>query len=343
MANSSNALIAKARAVYGGFLDSEDYNNLVHKQSVGAVAAYLKGTQRFGKVFSNVVENQVHRGQVEAILDKNVFEYYIKLCKFSAESKNGFSSFLIKRKEIEQIVNAIIFINIKSYDSFITSMPTYLTEYASFDLMAMASCRTWDDLLKVLAETPYAKVLKPFLNTVGQADVEDCSTALYLYYTKWAFKQIGNSFKGSEAAELKEIFLRQADLDNLLTCYRMKRYFGESNENIKRVLKPFHYRITMQQIDEILSSNNPDEKIFDILRKKYFKENIEYDRDNLEVAIRRYNFSRCKKQLRLSKNGTMVMYALVMLFEVEQTNIRKIIEGIRYSLAPQEIEKLLVI
>ena len=37
------------------------------------------------------------------------------------------------------------------------------------------------------------------------------------------------------------------------------------------------------------------------------------------------------------------MYALVMLFEVEQTNIRKIIEGIRYSLAPQEIEKLLVI
>lgn len=342
MANSSNALIAKARAIYGGFLDSEDYNNLLHKQSVGAVAAYLKGTERFGRVFANVVENQVHRGQIETMLEKNMFEYYIKLCKFSAENKNGFSSFLIKRREIEQILNAIVFINAKSYDSFITAMPTYLVEYVSFDLMAMASCRTWDQLLRVLEDTPYARLLKPLLDVPGQADIEECSTALYIYYTKWAFKQIGSNFKGSEATELKEIFLRQADLDNLLTCYRMKRYFSESGDNIKKALKPFHYRITAQQIDEILNSSKPDEQIFEILRRKYFKENIEYDRDNLEVAIRRYNFSRCKKQLRLSKNGTMVMYALVMLFEVEQTNIRKIIEGIRYSLPPQEIEKLLV-
>lgn len=343
MSNSANALIAKARAIYGGFLDTEDYNNLVHKQSVGAVAAYLKGTDRFGKAFSNVAESQVHRGQVESMLEKDVFEYYIKLCKFSAQDKNGFASFLIKRKEIEQITNAIIFINIKSYDSYIKSLPTYLIDYASFDLMSLAACRSWDDLLKALEETPYAKILKPYLTSPSGADLEACSTALYLNYTKWAFKQIGNSFKGKEASELKEIFLREADLDNLLTCYRLKRYFKESTDNVKKAMKPYHYRITMQQMDEILNSSNPDDQIFELLRKKYFKDNIEYDRDNLEVAVRRYNYACFKKQLRLSKNGTMVMYSLVMLFEVERTNIRKIIEGIRYSLDPSEIEKLLVI
>lgn len=340
----ADAIIAKAKAIYGKRLTAEDYNNLVHKKDVSSVVAYLKDTPRYHDLFANVNEAQVHRGQVEQMLSKDVFELYLKLCRFIAADKNSFCWYLIKELEIKQIISALMYIRAGSHEGYLLEMPTYLMGYVSFDLMKLANASSYDEVLSVLAETPYAKILKPLLTTSQSALVfDECAVALFAWYVKWAFKAIDRSFKGAEAKNLKEIFLRQSDLSNITICYRKKSLFNEDNDQIKKSLYSTHRRLTPAKLDEILAQPDADRQLLALLKKLYLKDKIEFDPLDMEIAVRRYNYAYYKKQLSFSDNGTMALYSLIYLCENECSNLKKIIESVRYGRPPDATEKLLVI
>lgn len=340
----AEAIVAKARAMYGRRLTPEDYNILLHCNSVGAVVAYLKGTERYRAIFSGVNETQVHRGQVEQMLSHELFGVYLKLCRFMAADKNSFCYYLIKDREIKEIITALMYVGSKQSDGYVKVLPAYFMEYASFDLMALANASSYDDVLDALAETSYAKALNPLLSgrRTGEINLEECGIALYVGYIHWAFKAIERSYKGKQAKELKDNFLKQADLDNIMTCYRIRKYFGGDAATVEKSLKPFHYRITAARLDEILASPDADTQLISIMKQAYFRNIEEYDPDNLEVTARRYNYGYYRKKLSFSDNGTMALYSIMILFEVERSNIQKIIEGIRYGIEPAEIQKMLV-
>ncbi|MDE6578974.1 MAG: V-type ATPase subunit [Ruminiclostridium sp.] len=339
----ANALTAKARAIYGKRLTKEDYNNLLHKRGVSGVVAYLKTTDKYRATFANVNETQIHRGQVEQLLTKEVFELYIKLCRFMSASKNSFSSYMIKELEIKQIVSALTHINADYREGYLREMPAYLMEYLSFDLMKLSKANSYEEVLEVISDTPYYKVLKPLLSGVKKGDgLEECSVALYSYFIKWAFKAIDREYNGEEAKCLKEIFLRQSDLSNIIICYRKRSLFNEDKEQIKKSLYEHYYRVTPAVIDDILSQPESDKKLLALLNKVYLKNKIEYDPMFLEIAVRRYNNSFFKKQLNFTSNSPMALYSLMGLCQVERSNLQKIIESARYDRSPEETEKLLV-
>lgn len=342
----SEAIVAKAKAIYGNQLTAGDYNNLVHKTSIAGVVSYLKETERFGRTFATANEAQIHRGQVETLLSKNVFEVYIRLCRFMAADKNSFCYFYLKECEVKQILTAIMYINAKSQDGYVNVMPAYLMDYLSFDMMALANANTYDELLDVLRETPYYDVLRPLLTVAyadGSQNLEECGIALYDYYLRWAFKSVDDEYSGEEATNLKNIFLRQCDIDNILICYRKRRYFDADTETIERSLKPFHYRMTEEKLTELLSGSDADKQLLLALKKSYFKDKIEINADDLDISVSKWKYRYYRKQLLFSENGIMALFSLISLFEIEQSNIRKIIEGIRYEISPTEIEKWLVV
>lgn len=338
----ADAIIAKARSIYGKRLTAEDYNNLLHKGNVSGVVSYLKDTERYRKVFANINETQIHRGQVEQMLSKEVFELYLRLCRFMSADKSSFCNYLIKETEIKQIISALMYINAGSADGYLLEMPVYIMDYISFDMMKLSKASDYGQVLEVLADTPYYKVLKPVLSSGGSRDLDECAVALYAWYVHWAFKAIERQYKGSDANALKEIFLRQSDLSNIMMCYRKRSLFNEDADRIKKSLRSNHYRVTPAMIDEILAQSDADAKLLALLKRLYFKGKIEYDPENLETAVRQYNCNFYKKQLSFSSNGTMALYSLMGLCEVERSNLQKIIEAVRYNRSPEETEKLLV-
>ena len=340
----ADGIIAKAKAIYGKRLTTEDYNNLLHRSNVSGVVEYLKDTRRYRSTFANVNENQIHRGQVEQLIAKDMFELYIKLCKFMAADKNSFCYYLIRELEIKQITTALIYIRAGSTDGYLLEMPTYLMDYACFDLMELAKAKTQQEVLEVLSGTPYYKVLKNLLSTFRrQDDLDEAAVSLYAWYIRWAFAAIERSFKGSEAGKLKEIFLRRSDLSNITVCYRKKSLFNEDTQRIRKSLYDVHYRLTPAMIDDILSQPDAADRLLAFFKKIYLREKIDYDTENLEIAVRRYNYSFYKKQLSFTDNGVMALYSLMVLCETERANLQTIIEGARYQRPPTEIEKLLVI
>ncbi|MCM1054922.1 MAG: V-type ATPase subunit [Bacteroides sp.] len=338
----SDAIIAKAKSIYGKQLTRYDYNNLVHRNGISGVVAYLKDTERYRGVFRNTNETQIHRGQVEQMLSKEVFELYFRLCRFMSADKNSFCSYLIKETEVKQIISALMYIKARSADGYLLEMPAYLMDYLSFDMMKLSKAENYDQLLEVLTDTPYYKVLKPILTDGGSRDLEECAVALYAWYIRWAFKAIERSYKDEEAKELKEIFTRQSDLSNIMLCYRKRSLFSEDTETIKKSLRSAYYRVTPAMLDEILSRPDADKELLALLKRIYFKDRIDCDPENLEISIRRYNYNYYKKQLSFTSNGTMALYALMGLCEVERSNLQKIIEGARYGRSPAETEQLLI-
>lgn len=337
---ASGAIIAKARAIYGKRLTSEDYNNLIHRGSISGVVAYLKETDRYRDVFKNVNETQIHRGQVEQMLSKSVYELFFRLCGFMSADKNSFCYYFIKETEVKQIISALMYIKAGSDDGYLLEMPAFLMGKLSFDMMKLSKATDYNELLNVLSDTSYYKVLKPVLT--GGGDLEECASALYAWFIKWAFKAIERDYGGEEARALKEIFLRQSDLFNITMCYRKRSLFDEDARTIKKSLRDTYYRVKPSVIDEILSQPDADKQLLALLKKLYFGNSIECDPENLEISVRRYNYNYCKKQLVFTENGTMALYSLIGLCEVECTNIRKIVESARYNRSPAETEQLLV-
>ena len=108
---SSNATVAKIRALHGRMLTGENYSEMLARRSVPEIAEYLSATVRFKDVLKDIDPMTVHRGFLETLLEKENFETYIRLCKFQQLDKLPFFDFLISRSEIGCLLMLINSIN----------------------------------------------------------------------------------------------------------------------------------------------------------------------------------------------------------------------------------------
>ena len=336
------AVTAKARVIRGNMLTNDDYTALLSKNSIPAVIAYLKGTNRYKDEFASINELQAHRGQIEETLAKSVFVTYARLKNFiPVKSRDDFRDFMIRRTERDVIANIIMFISIGQYDSAITYLPAYLSAYISFDVMKLGGVKSFAELLRSLENTRYPKILQDDLLR-EKPDIEHALFSLYTDYYTTMFDLTKKSLSGKSREELSSVLLAQIELDNLLTAHRLRSLFNEPAENIKRRTFPFYSGLSVKAYDKLLSSAGAADQILTILRTRYFKDTVYFEADNLEVAAHTYFRNYFGKQLRLTRSSTMSLYALVYLLECEQRNIVTIIEGIRYHLPASEISKLLI-
>ena len=76
---ADNALIAKARAIYGNMLTADSYNVLVHKGTIAAALSFLKTKPLYSAVFSDIDETAIHREQAESLIEENIYYHYQRL------------------------------------------------------------------------------------------------------------------------------------------------------------------------------------------------------------------------------------------------------------------------
>lgn len=339
MANS--AAVAKVKAVYGTLFKKEDYENLLHRNSVSTAVSYLKGTPRYGAVFSGYDGAALHRGQIEQLLGKCVFESYLRIRRFSF-SGGAAMDFYLKEREAEQLSKAIAAVATGTQERFYLSFPDYLMDRVGFDPKAAAQAKNGKALLAAIRGTVFEKPLAPFLG--GEAlDLNRCVTAVHACLLSWTFTELSKSCRGKELERLKSFFLRRADSENLLICYRLKRFFDEEPERIRSLILPYRYRVKTREIDDALSAQNPSEALLRLLSERCVSRNIAVEEDSPETGIARANYEYFRHRLALTSNEIEALYALMILLDTERTNLQKIIEGIRYSIPPQEIEKFIIV
>ncbi len=72
MSLSSNALCAKAKAMYGGRLNKNVYLDLTRKQTIGEVVSYLKSQTSYADALKDINIRHVHRGQIRILFKSRI-------------------------------------------------------------------------------------------------------------------------------------------------------------------------------------------------------------------------------------------------------------------------------
>lgn len=343
MTAANGVLSAKARAMFGQRLRSEDYQAMMQKRSVSEVAAYLKRETYFAKALAGIDEQAIHRGQLESLIRMDLFKRFSSLMRYVDRDRIPFYRYGVMDQEITQILACIRSLTANDNLAFIVNVPTHLEKYTTFELEKLTIVKTFEEVLMAIKGTVYEATLRKYQkNSLEDFDFHACETELRQVYLKEILKQIEISFKGSEKQMIKDIFMSREELLNIEKIYRMKKYFHYGPEKIKRLVPIEKAHLTKGEINELIEKVNADD-FFTWLKKTSYKKYIEDQQFvYIEYHMKKILYAMDKHQMRFSTNPDLVVLAYMLVSEMETQNIVDIVEGVRYRITPDKIARYLV-
>ncbi|MBQ3928746.1 MAG: V-type ATPase subunit [Clostridia bacterium] len=339
---ASNAILAKARAMYGKCLTDNDYQQLEECKTVPEVAAYLKTRTSYRSALTGLNENDVHRGQLEPLLKQNLYYDVFALSRYATDNSMIFSDFFISGMEIEQIIRCLTLVNLDKPDEYVYSMPLSLDKFTKISLKELAGVRSYADIEEVLKGSRYSAAIQKFRPKEGeQVRIAELENELKSNRYASVLQVLEHSGSKRENSELKDLFYAILDFNNIARIIRLKKYYQFKAEQIKPMLIPYG-KLKPSVIDEFCAAESVSE-IFELSRSTYLGKLMAKLQYNDQTQITDALISMyCKHHLRLSANPAIVMISYVYLKEIELKNIVNIIEGTRYGISAEEKQKLLV-
>ncbi|MGN1339729.1 MAG: V-type ATPase subunit [Oscillospiraceae bacterium] len=344
MSFSSNSVIAKSRAIFGKSLSAGDFAQLCDKKSVAEAAAYLKNTPRYGEALAVVNPQTVHRGQLEALLSKTIFDLLDRFRRFDFTESKWFFKEIIIQHEAEQILCAIEAVADGSTDNYIAALPTFLLNRSRIDLLELGKSESFADISRMLAGTEFSRLLDPLLTeaaATGKINIRECERRLYTHYYISCMKMVEKSCKGAQKSELKRAFLKSIDMKNVVTCRRMKA-FGFDSGSAQAQMIPFRYRLNSGAIERLMQQ--PDiERVEAELAGLGYRTDSHAQFQTIEQLAERISLDYLRRTLRISRSSATVYFCLIECLQIELRNIKTVIEGIRYGLNGTEIMEMLIL
>lgn len=342
-AMATGAVASKAKAMYGRRLTDKDYDELVRKRSVAEIAGYLKSNTLYSSTLRDIHELTIHRGQLEQLLHRNLFERAMKLFHYAGKKNMDFYQFNLQHIEIDEILSRIRMINNQNFDQAVTDMPLYLDRYTKLDLVALTKARTYDDLLALCEKTFLYKTLVSCKPAKGEAiDYTKCENELEKAYYEHVFHIIQKTFRGKRKQKLIDIFGTKVELSNITKIYRYKKFFQPPVEVIRDSLIPVKCRLSDQVIENMLMAPTAEQvlKILESSPYQFYVDDEEFV--FIEYYGEKIKYNLAHRFMHFSNDAPIVFYSYYQLAELEIENLINIIEGVRYGVSADEIEKMLI-
>ena len=341
MALSSNALCAKAKAMYGGRLTHDIYLDLVRKQNLGDVVSYLKAQTSYGECLKDVNVRNAHRQQIEDCLNKEYFKRCGRLMKYADKSHLDFYMSEIISIEINMIMKKLYCLKANVKGAFNLSVPDYLAHKTSFNIYGLVNIDTFEDLVKYLEKTRYYKVLKD-VDFHLSYNLNEISIQLKKIYYENFVKIINHHCKGNVKKNLLDILYTSIELKNITKIYRFKEYFHESDELIKNSLFLQYSRLPKDMINQLCSAENSKEVLNILSKSRYHLYLDEKEYAYIEYYTENIKYNIAKKYMRFSNDADLVYMTYCILQQIEIDNLKHIIEGVRYHQEASKIEATLI-
>ena len=335
----STAIIPKARAIFSRRLSPAEYRELAGKHSVAEVAQYLKAHPNYAEALETLTESSASRGQLEQLLNRDIYYKYESLFRYDFSLKK-FGSFFMVENEIREILSALRFILHGRKDAYIIEMPTFLSNECSFSLMDLARANTPAQLLAVLEHTPYYSLLQgPFAQTPINFFL--CEKVLKTYFYRQVFTSIEKNFARKDRTSIRSLFLFEAELYNLDILFRIKTYFPTAftPQEIDDILLPFYHYFTKQDLKDFARAKNETE-----LAALYANTRFARKQGDFETVVRKVDdtlYALARRIIHFSTSPNAVFAALLAIEKMERANVVNVIEGVRYGLPPDKIAALL--
>ena len=343
---SALAIVPKAKAIAARRLTKNEYESLARKRSVIEVTAALQAHPAFKSCLAGVSQTNLHRAQLEEALRKDVFFKYESLMRYSFR-KGHFGAYFLMRCEIDELLTKLRLLSMGFHHHDIVHLPGFLADKTSFSLLALAKAETPAQCLPVLTGTPYAKVLQSVLPAQGETlDYLACEHAFETYYYGTVLQLISHDLKGAAAKDTRLLFLQQAEIYNLDMLYRAKAFFaGQFTPAVLcRLLLPYWNVLSQRKMEQLAAARDTAEflRLYNASRAAaVYGERRDGGAGSAEISEQRVLRRSAERLIHFSSTPHTVLAALLLLCDIERSNIINIIEGVRYGLSPDDIAAFL--
>ena len=340
---NSEALTAKLHAMYGKRLTQQNYRELIRKQNVFEIASYIKQQTSYADALRDVNENSVHRGQLESNLRQQLFLEYTKTLHYIRKEDIDFYDFFLIRMEIDEILSCCRFLNAGRQGEYLFSLPSYFAKHATFDLFGLAKVKSYRELLTLLANTPYAPILRQFdPEAEDRADSIRLENEFYRYYYGHVFSVAGRYFSGEVLQEIRSAFGMEVDMSNISLIVRLKKYFNKDSRYIRPLLLPFSGSLKPAELTAMAEAPDIAGVEQALLRTAYGRALAAGSFDYIEKFAKQVVYDYNRRLLAFTQSSPVAVVAYLNLKRIELQNLISIIEGVRYGQPPAEIEKVVV-
>lgn len=331
--------------MYGRRFTDVQYRALLHRRSVAEIVSYLRDETDYRDVLADVSPGAVHRQQLENLLRKHRYMQYRKLLRYDTSRHESYYHFPIAKAEIEQLLQMILLLNFNRASDYITQYPAYLAKNTSFSLVDLARVRSFDELLVQMKNTPYGPVLQKCIPpNAQQADLSHCEKILYSSYITY-YNQLAHRLYGKHVGDqLAEINDTRCELLNVSLIYRTKRYYPKTTEaQIRSLMLPDSGRIPRKTWSKWIAAPDADAFLQMLTASPYRSYVGSKDFVFIEYAGECIRYHLNRRYLQFAEDAPAAFAAYMTLSELELKNITTIVEGVRYAVPSEEIQKLLIL
>ena len=341
-----SGMTAKIKAMRGHLLKNEDYYTIASMQSVDELQAWLKNYPGYVRVFRQVQDRKLHRGDIEKLLQLALYEDYGRIFTFAGPAQRKFLKVFFKRYEI-QIIKTFLHLIFDHRDiAFDTSLiPKHFAEQSDVALDAMSRCRSLDEFFETIENSEYYPLLISLRDAPGTS-LFDYELALDIHFFRYLWKLKDKVLKKSELKEITRIYGTQMDLLNILWIYRSKRYYRVDPSEMYGHLIPIHFRLTVPFIRRLIECETITEYMDLLGRSGYGKALAAMDSsaDSDEALWQLYQ-STMRKLHRAAARKYPYSLAIIddylYLREEEINRLTTALECIRYGLDSSQIVRYL--
>lgn len=340
---ASNAILAKARSMYGRRLTEQNYEELLKRRSINDLVAYLKSETVYSDILADLKDVNVHRGQLEALLNKELFLRLNRLMKFASKEELKFCKLGVVELEIQLILTKARLIVSDMYTGYEIEIPEYLNKYASFDLYGLLPINDYDSLLFLLRGTKYYDALLQYKpNDDKPFDSNMLELELKRIYFKEYVDTVNKLYKGKKRQDLLTMINTSIELQNITKIYRLKKYFNATPSQIKETLYMEYSRIPKSMMNELIEAKDASDFLKKLSQSPYKLYIDDHDFIYIEYYTEKIRYHLAKRFMRFSTDSALVFMTYKIVYQVEIDNLKHIIEGLRYGEAPSQIQEMLI-
>lgn len=326
------ALNSKMKCMYANNLSQEELEEMQRQSNLKETINFIKA--KFPSL-ENINEN-MHRKELEQELN-NLFIYEIlKLIKYLNKSEKKILMQYLSKYEINCVKN--VFRNVTTNrDSkvYLKNIDNWTTKIFK-NINGINQITEETEFLELIKSEEYYKVFSEYEDVMENAPLDEIEVKLDKYY----FEKIYNLAKKVNK-NLQFLIGTEIDLLNIIWIYRAKKYFGYSVEDTREILIPVNYKINKRMQEELLNCIDFNE-IKTVLENTVYK-NVFLDENEIEYEKDKYLYNINRKIFRTKMFDISTVFSIINLTDIEIKNMINIIEGIRYKIDRNEIQKKIII
>lgn len=333
---SYSGLTTKIRAMQSRLLTPDNFREIVELPNIPAAVAYLRQKPSYAEMFSSVEDSQLHRVKIEQMLRQSVYHDFTKLYNFASLRQRQFLDLYFMRYEIYFL--KVCLTNIFDHRNVpldLSAFEDFFTSHSDLDFQLLTASSTPEEFVSRLKGSQYYEPLMTLQN-MDQPTLFDYEMALDLYYFRKLWKDKDKVAEPVPSGGLTKILGSKFDMLNIQWIYRCKRYYHMDHADIYALLIPVNYRISKQEIAEMVECENADALAALISRCYYAKRYKDFNQDALEAIYTetlKYILSSGSRQ---DPYSVTTVYSYLYHKEHEVDRLIIALECVRYRVAPAE-------